>query len=173
MAHYAILDENNIVIQVITGIDESDTSQDWEQFYGNQFNKTCKRTSFNTIGGKHFNPITEEITTENAFRKNYAGIGFTYDESRDAFIPPKPFNSWVLNEETCFWESTIEHPNDGKPYNWNEDLMQWDLYIPEKMYDSWTWDEEKWEWVPPISIPDDGQPYIWNEETQTWDLITI
>jgi len=164
MAHYAIIDENNIVVQVITGIDESDNSQDWEQFYGNHLNKTCKRTSYNTIGGVHSNGGV-------AFRKNYAGIGFTYDEIRDAFIPPKPFNSWVLNEETCLWESTIERPNDGKPYNWNEDLIQWDLYTPEQPFGSWTWNETEWRWDPPIPYPTDGEPHLWNEETLSWDLV--
>ena len=171
MAHYAILDENNIVIQVIKGIDETDTSQDWEEFYGNQLNGVCKRTSFNTSGGKYYDSETEKIITEKAFRKNYAGIGFTYDENRDAFIPPKPFNSWVLNEETCLWESTIEHPNDGKPYNWNEDLMQWDLYTPQQPFGSWTWNETEWKWEAPIPYPNDGQDYIWNEETLSWDLV--
>ncbi len=171
MAHYAILDENNVVMQVISGIDESDNSQDWEQFYGNQFGKTCKRTSYNTFGGKHFSVITQEVSVKNGFRKNYAGIGFIYDETRDAFIPPKLFDSWILNEETCLWESTIDYPDDGKPYTWNENLMQWDLYIPKKIYNSWSWNEEKWEWVPPIPIPNDGKPYIWSEDEQTWDSI--
>ncbi len=100
MAHYAFIDENYIVTEVITGKDE--TNFDWEQFYGNLRGMLCKRTSYNTIGGQHPNGTP--------LRKNYAGIGYTYDPVRDAFIPPKPNDSWVLNEETCQWEDP-----DGQP----------------------------------------------------------
>ena len=117
MAHYAFLDENNIVTEVIVGKDENEDGIDWEQHYGNFRGQTCKRTSYNTIGGQHPN--------NNPFRKNYAGIGYTYDAERDAFIPPKPFNSWILNESTCLWEAPIAHPNDDSLYTWNEDTTQW------------------------------------------------
>lgn len=100
MAHYAFIDENYIVTEVITGKDE--TNFDWEQFYGNLRGMLCKRTSYNTIGDQHPNGTP--------LRKNYAGIGYTYDPVRDAFIPPKPNDSWVLNEETCQWEDP-----DGQP----------------------------------------------------------
>jgi hypothetical protein len=79
-----------------------------------------KQTSYNTHGGVHNNngiPL----------RKNHAGIGYTYDEDRDAFIPKKPFNSWVLNETTCLWESPIPYPNDEEQYSWNELTLSWDL----------------------------------------------
>ena len=108
MAHYAFLNEQNIVTEVIVGIDESDISQDWEQFYGNFRGQTCKRTSYN-----------------NNIRKNFAGIGYTYDESLDAFIPPKPFNSWSLNEQTCLWEAPTPMPTDGKIYTWDESQQNW------------------------------------------------
>ena len=108
MAHYAFLDENNIVTEVITGKDETDLTHDWEQFYGEFRGQVCKRTSYN-----------------NRIRKNYAGIGYTYDEERDAFIPPKPYDSWVLNEETCIWGPPIEYPNDGLQYVWDEDNIVW------------------------------------------------
>ena len=75
------------------------------------------QTSYNTIGGQH--PENRPL------RKNFAGIGFTYDSVRDAFIPPKPFASWTLNEDTCLWESPIAMPNDGKIYNWDEEQIQW------------------------------------------------
>jgi hypothetical protein len=91
MAHYALLDENNIVLQVIVGKDEGTEGRDWEQYYGG------KRTSYNTICGQH----TEGGTP---FRKNYAGIGYTYDAGKDAFIAPKPSETAVLNEDTCCWE---------------------------------------------------------------------
>ena len=123
MAHYAYLDENNIVTSVIVGKDENDIVLDengnvidWEVYYG------AKRTSYNTFQG---------IYREGGipFRKNYAGIGYTYDESRDAFIPPKLWNSWVFNEETCDWDPPIPYPNytsDGY-YIWNEEVLNWDF----------------------------------------------
>ncbi len=97
MAHYAFLDENNIVTEVIVGKDEGTDGVDWEQHYGNFRGQTCKRTSYNTSGGAH-------ALNGTPFRKNYAGVGYTYDATRDAFIPPKPIESWVLNETSCLWE---------------------------------------------------------------------
>lgn len=119
MAHYAFLDKNNIVTEVIVGVDENESNTDWEQHYGNFRGQVCKRTSYNTLGGKHNSGGTP-------FRKNYAGIGYYYDEQKDAFIPPQPFNSWVLNEETCLWESPIPYPNDEKLYIWNEESQSWE-----------------------------------------------
>ena len=118
MAHYAFLNENNIVTEVIVGKDEGENGIDWEQHYGEFRGQTCKRTSYNTTGGVHSNGGT-------AYRKNYAGIGYTYDSTRDAFIPPKPFNSWVLNEDSCLWEAPTPMPNDGKIYNWDEETTSW------------------------------------------------
>jgi hypothetical protein len=118
MAHYAFLDENNIVTEVIVGKEESNFN--WEQQYGSFRGQLCKRTSYNTIGGIHKLGGTP-------FRKNYAGVGYSYDETRDAFIPPKPFNSWVLNESTCLWESSIPYPQDNNIYKWNEQNQSWDL----------------------------------------------
>ena len=127
MAHYALLDSNNIVTEVIVGMDESDTSQNWEVFYANMTNQTCKKTSYNTSGGVHSSGGTP-------FRKNYAGIGYSYDSTRDAFIPAQPFASWTLNEDTCWWEAPVAHPTeledaDGNPilYSWNEEDQQWNL----------------------------------------------
>jgi hypothetical protein len=110
MAHYAFLDENNIVTEVITGIDETELIEglDTETWYGNFRGQTCKRTSYNKN-----------------IRKNYAGIGYTYDESRDAFIPPKTFNSWILNEDTCVWEAPIAYPQDENSYIWSEESQSW------------------------------------------------
>ena len=116
MAHYAFLDGNYIVTEVIVGKDESNF--DWERHYGDLRGQLCKRTSYNTIGGVHREGGTP-------YRKNYAGIGFTYDPVRDAFIPPKPYNSWLLNEDTCLWESPVPYPSDGKYYAWNEDTLSW------------------------------------------------
>lgn len=118
MAHYAFLDSNNIVIEVITGKEETDTSEDWETHYGQIRNLTCKRTSYNTHGGQHLNGGT-------AFRKNYAGIGYKYDSDKDAFIPPQPYNSWTLNSSTCLWEPPVDYPTDGNDYDWDEANNQW------------------------------------------------
>jgi hypothetical protein len=99
MAHYAFLDSNNIVTEVIVGKNEGEDGIDWEQHYGEFRGQTCKRTSYNTYGGVHLNGGTP-------LRKNYAGIGFTYDPIRDAFIPPKPHPDFLLNEDTCTWYTT-------------------------------------------------------------------
>jgi len=80
------------------------------------------QTSYNTAGGQH--PEGRPL------RKNYAGIGYTYDTVRDAFIPPQPYPSWTLNEDTCLWESPVEYPNDENLYTWNENSLSWDLYQP-------------------------------------------
>jgi hypothetical protein len=110
MAHYAFLDNNNVVTEVITGIDETELIEglDTETWYGNFRGQVCKRTSYN-----------------NNYRKNYAGIGFTYDVTRDAFIAPKPFNSWTLDEATCHWQAPTPYPTDGKFYYWSEDDLTW------------------------------------------------
>jgi hypothetical protein len=110
MAHYAFLDENNIVTEVITGKDETGLIEglSTETWYGNFRGQVCKRTSYN-----------------GNIRKNYAGIGFTYDAARDAFIAPKPFNSWVLDEATCRWQAPTPMPTDNKRYNWDEATTSW------------------------------------------------
>lgn len=108
MAHYAFLDENDIVTEVIVGKDETDLSQDWEQFYGEIRNQVCKRTSYN-----------------GNIRKNYAGIGYTYDLGRNAFIPPQPFPSWTMSEDTCLWSAPTPMPTDDKRYQWNEATLTW------------------------------------------------
>lgn len=121
MAHYAFLDENNIVTNVIVGKDEGEDGVDWEVVYG------AKRTSYNTRGGIYYDNETNEPHTDQskAFRKNYAGIGYSYDPVRDAFIPPKLYDSWVLDENTCFWEPPIPRPDDGKNYYWDEEIGNW------------------------------------------------
>jgi len=112
MAHYAFLDKKNIVIEVIVGIDETELidGQEPETWYGKFRKKTCVRTSYN-----------------GNIRKNYAGIGYSYDPDRDAFIAPKPFDSWILDEETCIWNSPVEYPSDGLAYFWNEQKLDWEL----------------------------------------------
>lgn len=126
MAHYAFLDENNVVTEVITGKNEGNF--DWETQYGMFRGQACKRTSYNTRGGVYYDANTNQPTEDQskAFRKNYAGIGYFYDQNRDAFIPPKPFPSWVLNEQSCLWESPVSIPDDGQAYKWNEDSQSWE-----------------------------------------------
>jgi hypothetical protein len=118
MAHYAFLDENNIVTEVITGRNEDevvDGISDWETYYGNQRGQVCKRTSYN-----------------NNIRKNYAGIGYTYDDNRDAFIPPQPYPSWLLDEDTCQWQAPVPYPEDDSViYNWNEEQGDWEATVFE------------------------------------------
>jgi hypothetical protein len=111
MAHYAFLDDKNIVTEVITGIDETELIEglDPEVWYGNFKGQRCVRTSYN-----------------GNIRKNYAGIGYTYDEQRDAFISPKPFASWALDEETCRWQAPVPYPVDRESYVWNEDVLNWE-----------------------------------------------
>lgn len=118
MAYYAFLNEDNVVTEVIVGKQEGENGVDWEQLYGSLRNQVCKRTSYNTKGGVHVNGGTP-------FRKNFASIGYTYDSERDAFIPPKPFDSWVLNEETCQWHSPIPRPTGDQHYIWDEDTKTW------------------------------------------------
>jgi hypothetical protein len=110
MAHYAFLDENNIVTEVIVGIDETELIDGLqpEIWYGKFRNQKCVRTSYN-----------------HKIRKNYAGIGFIYDEILDAFIPPKPFESWILDKNTCRWNPPVNYPQDGNFYLWDEELGNW------------------------------------------------
>jgi hypothetical protein len=112
MAHYAFLDSDNTVTEVITGIDETELIEglDTETWYSNFRGQVCKRTSYN-----------------GNYRKNYAGKGYTYDAERDAFIAPKPYDSWLLDEATCQWEAPVPYPTDGFTYYWNESNLDWQL----------------------------------------------
>lgn len=114
MAHFAQLDDNNMVINVIVVNNDEILDNNIEsEIKGIQF---CE----NLLGGKWI-----QTSYNGSFRKNYAGIGFKYDAERDAFIPPKPFNSWLLNEETCNWQAPKQKPDDGENYIWDEDLLDW------------------------------------------------
>ena len=120
MAHYAFLNADNVVTEVIAGINETELIEGLlpETWYGNFRGQVCKRTSYNTHGGVHNNGGT-------AYRKNYAGIGYTYDTARDACIAPKPFASWVLDESTCRWEAPVPMPAEGGPWQWDEATLSW------------------------------------------------
>jgi len=122
MAHFAQLNANNIVERVLVVNDNDATTEEngiafLQSLYGS--NETWKQTSYNTRGGVHINGGTP-------FRKNYACIGYKYDADKDAFIPPKPYESWTLNETTCLWEAPVVYPDDGERYNWNEETQTWD-----------------------------------------------
>ena len=117
MAHFAKLDENNIVIYVTAGRDEDEGQED---ALSARTGDVYKQTSYNTFAGVHKLGGTP-------LRKNYAGVGYTYDQTRDAFIPPKPYPSYILNEDTCHWEAPVAYPTDGQEYNWNEETTSWDL----------------------------------------------
>ena len=116
MAHYAFLDENNIVTEVIVGVHEDELleGKDPETWYGAFRGQVCKRTSYN-----------------GNIRKNYAGIGFVYREDLDAFIAPQPFLSWTLDEETCQWVAPVPYPSEGV-YIWREDLQAWEPVVLEQ-----------------------------------------
>jgi hypothetical protein len=125
MSHFAKLDENNTVIIVLVGRDEDDGKEDELSM---RTGEVYKQTSYNTHGGVYYDPRTQLPADDQskAFRKNYAGIGYTYDGTRDAFIPPKPFESWNLNEQTCLWESPVPYPGFDQEYSWNEELLNWE-----------------------------------------------
>jgi hypothetical protein len=126
MSHFAKVN-NGIVEQVIVAEPEF-----FDTFVDNSPGQWIK-TSYNTRGGKHYDPETGELSADQskALRKNYAGIGFTYDAAKDAFIPPKPFNSWLLDEDTCLWNAPVAYPDDGGRYKWNEETTSWDA-APEE-----------------------------------------
>lgn len=117
MAHFAKIDENNIVTSVVV-VDNKDTAD-------------ASGVEKEHIGAAHLEKIlggTWKQTSYNGnFRKNYAGIGYSFDEQRNAFIPPKPFNSWILNESSCQWEAPVAMPNDGQMYSWDENIQNWTL----------------------------------------------
>ncbi len=130
MASFAKLNSENIVTTVISVVNEvlHDVNEIEQETIGIQFLRTLynepnanwKQTSYNTNGGIHSLGGTP-------FRKNHAGIGYTYDSNRDAFIPPKPFNSWILNETTCLWDAPVAIPDDNNIYKWNEENQNWTL----------------------------------------------
>ena len=115
MAHFAKLDANNVVVFVTVGRDEDNGK---EEELTVRTGDVYKQTSYNTIGGVHQLGGTP-------FRKNYAGIGYTYNANLDAFIAPQPFPSWVLNEDTCLWGAPTPMPTDGQRYNWDEATTSW------------------------------------------------
>ena len=119
MAHYAFLDGNNIVTEVIAGKNEGEDGIDWEVWYGDFRGQVCKRTSYNTIGNTHSLGGTP-------YRGNYAGFGYTYRADIDAFVPPQPFPSWTLDANVV-WQPPVSYPTDGEKYSWDEATTAWVL----------------------------------------------
>jgi len=164
MSHFAKLGINSKVIgvEVVADADTSDANDQEDESVGVQFLESIhgwplwKKTSYNTRGGKHYNADgTESSDQSKALRKNYAGIGYTYDEDRDAFIPPKPHNSWVLNETTCLWEAPVAYPSvteygdPAQPYNisWDEANTRWTATDQEDPQGSFRWDPDTSTWI--------------------------
>ena len=151
MAHYAFIDENNIVVEVIKGIDETDTEvleegETWEDHYGSfREGLTCLRTSYNTHRNEHLDGGTP-------FRGNYAGIGFSYDEENDIFLHPKHYDSWVLDVETAGWKPPVDKPSDAN--------VEMDTSAPVKNYD---WDEDTESWIV-------TGVFNYNSEEEIWEL---
>lgn len=123
MAHFAKLDNDNNVIDVISASD----SINGEAYFLQKTGHVHKKTSFNTKLGIHYDPETQQPSSDQskAYRKNYASIGSKYHEDIDAFVPPKSYNSWVLNPEKGDWEAPVAMPTDGKMYSWDEDSGSW------------------------------------------------
>lgn len=117
MAHYAFLDKNNIVTEVIVGKNEGEDGINWEQWYGEFRGQVCKQTSYNTHGSVHTNGGTP-------FRGNYAGVGYLYREDIDAFVPPQPFPSWTLDANVT-WQPPTPKPIDENMYMWDETTVTW------------------------------------------------
>ena len=139
MSHFAKIDNNNLVTEVVVA----------EQKF---INSGALGDTFRWV----------QTSYNNNFRKNFASIGGTYDKTRDAFIAPKPFPSWTLNETTCLWEAPAAYPDEGKKYDWNEDTTTWNEVVPTAAIPQ----------IPPIDYPDDGNDYNWNEDTTSWKEIT-
>jgi len=132
MSHFAKV-QDGVVTQVIVA--EPDF---FDTFVDSSPGKWIK-TSYNIRGGVYYDPATNEPAADQSvinddearLRKNYAGVGFTYDRERDAFIPPKPYDSWILNEDTCLWEAPVPYPTDGNNYEWDEQTTDWVLLVEE------------------------------------------
>ena len=125
MAHFAQIDANNIVLRVIVA------EQDFIDSGAVGDPASWLQTSYNTRGGIHYDPVTNEPDGKQALRKNYAGAGYFYDPALDAFIPPKQYPSWILDEQTCWWVAPVPYPTDGGDYSWDEATLSWVLVEPQ------------------------------------------
>ncbi len=142
----------------------TDNTLYWEGWYRHHGKvQAVRRTSYNTQGGVHKLGGTP-------FRKNYAGVGYMYDPVRDAFYAPQPYASWILNEDTCYWEPPVPRP-EGMDWHWNEATLEWIDKPGVKPYASWIYNEDNEAWEAPVEYPNDGTFYGWNEETLTWFIL--
>lgn len=127
MAHFAEIDENNIVLRVLVTNNDDPKGDEGYQWLVNNLGGTWIKTSFNTAAGVHYTDGLPSNDQTKALRGNYAGIGFIYDPDLDAFLPPKPHDSWNADVTTYQWKAPVDYPNGGGIYNWNEDTQSWDL----------------------------------------------
>ena len=129
MSHFAQLDENNVVTNIVIGNNDHPSGDEGYQELLDVLGGTLMKTSYNSRGGDRVDPNTGEVTVVGGgFRKNYAVIGGTYDPDRDAFLWPKPFPSWILNEDTCLWEAPVLKPDNDKVYFWDEESQTWNIH---------------------------------------------
>lgn len=162
MAHFAEIDENNIVLRVIVA------EQDFIDSGAVGDPTKWIQTSYNTYANKHKLGGTP-------FRKNYASPGMIWDPVRDAFYEPQPSSNFTFNEETCTWDFPPKPEGDNRRYTYNYRLDKWELLINPKPFESWSWNEETYYWEPPIPYPESQLPneeprYIWNEDNMQWVL---
>ena len=161
MAHFAKLDSNNIVTEIVVVNNDVLLKAD------NTESEYKGKTFLNSL----FGSATWIQTSYNgSMRKQFAGIGYKYDSTNDVFIRPQPFSSWTL-DSNFDWQPPVAYPTDGNLYTWDEETLSW--VRPNSPFPSWTWNEANWEWQPPVAYPSDYDSvgYMWNEETQTWNLI--
>jgi hypothetical protein len=150
MAHWAEIDENNVVLRVLVTSNDDPNGDEGKKTLEEGLGGTWVQTSYNRN-----------------FRKNFAGIGHTYDPDRDAFIPPKPFDSWVLNEDTCQWESPVPMPEPTKPHQWDEEAQSWNA-VEHPLPDGWYLDEDGKPQAPHLP-EDNGNLWRWIPETHSWE----
>jgi hypothetical protein len=148
MAHWAEIDENNIVLRVTVGDNNDPNGDEGYQWLLDNLGGRWIKTSYN-----------------NNIRKQFASIGYSYDQENDVFIIPQPFASWILND-TFDWVPPIEKPNEEELWIWSEEKQNWEK--KEKPFDSWIMDESKNFWISPIDFPNDGKKYKWDEDRLSW-----
>lgn len=161
MAHFAKLDSNNIVTEIVVVNNDVLLKAD------NTESEYKGKTFLNSLLGS---ATWVQTSYNGSFRKQFAGIGYKYDSTNDVFIRPQPFDSWTL-DSNYDWQAPVAYPTDGNPYIWNEETLSW--VKPNSPFPSWTWNETEWEWQPPVDYPSDYDSvgYMWNEDDQTWDAI--
>ena len=159
MAHFAQLDDNNMVLQVIV-VHNNECLGD----NGNESESVGIAFCQSLFPGTRW----RQTSYNGNIRKNYAGIGYQYNPTLDAFVPPTPYPSWVLNEVTCQWAAPVAYPTDTKTYKWDEATLSWVEIEYPSPYPSWVKNETTGRWEAPTPVPDDGKKYSWDEPTVSW-----